>query len=121
VSEHEDARLEAVLRSALARHPRPRVSPGFATRVLARVAEREQQARARPRAARVLLATYWSAAATACAFILASNPLPDWGISLLLALAVALTPLAYAATLWPRQARAWLRAALGPLAPGPQA
>jgi hypothetical protein len=97
------------------------VSPGFATRVLASVAARDRRTPARSRGARVLLGAYWATAALSCACIVGRNPLPEWGITLLLALAVALTPLAYAATLWPRQARAWLRAALRPLAPGPQA
>lgn len=117
MSENADARLESYLRAELARHPRPVVASGLATRVVVRVAERDRLLRPRPRRARVLLGAYWLATALACASILARTPLPDWGASILLGLAVVLAPLGYAAALWPAQARAWLTAALRPIAP----
>jgi hypothetical protein len=117
VSPLEDERLAAYLRAELARHPAPRVSHGLSARVLARLSERPPQAPAQPRGARLLLGTYWLVTAAASAVILGREPLPAWSLAVLLGLAIALTPLGYAAALWPGHARAWLAAALRPIAP----
>jgi hypothetical protein len=99
-------REDAAVRRLLARYPRPALEPGFSSRVMRCVRERER-ARHEPRrvGARLLLGAYWLAAALVSAWILGRLAWPAWVASVAWATAVAAAPVAYAIALFPERAR----------------
>ncbi|MFI4946344.1 MAG: hypothetical protein ACHP85_23910 [Burkholderiales bacterium] len=113
-----DERTNDWLRRSLAGHRRPALAPGSSTRVLRRLAERKRERDGRRRGwVRAVLLAYWVAAAFGTVWLLARLPWPDWTSPIAWALAVAAVPAAFAVSLWPERARAWLLALLRPLAP----
>jgi len=98
--------MDALLRSVLARHSRPRLAQGLPATVLRRVAERERERRERERlaGARVLLAAYWAASAAASAWILARVPWAPWATELAWGLAMAAVPASFALALFRERA-----------------
>jgi hypothetical protein len=112
-------RMEDTLRRILSSHPRPGLSPTFATDIARRAASA-----ARPEhrgGAGLLLAAYWLAAGLATLRILATLPRPAWIGTAAWALAWTAVPLVAALALWPREAARWTALALKPLVADPWA
>lgn len=113
-----DERTDDVLRTALARYPRPSPAAELSSLVLQRLAERERlRDRRRWAGTRLLLGAYWLAAAFASAWILGRLPWPEWGAAVAWGFAMAAVPAGYAIALWPDRTRAWLVLGSRPLLP----
>lgn len=113
-----EERNDARIRELLSRFPPPLLTAGFSSEALRRVRGRAtEQERQRRAGARLLLGSYWLAAAAASVWILGRLPWPGWLTVIAWGVAVAAAPLAYAVALFPERARAWMAVGLRPLLP----
>jgi hypothetical protein len=96
-----EERDDAAIRRLLSDHPRPALGAGFSSSVLRRVREHEsERQRQRHVGARLLLGSYWLAAALVSLWILGRLPWPEWAAPVAWGVAVAGAPVAYAIALF---------------------